>query len=152
MDRDDSSKKAQTPDENSLGEKNLEEGNVRNDVTTREIVDDWLREQFGFGVTHLEEQYGDRATTASPFADCTSRQIQAVRPNEVTAGVRVRRVDVDEQHEDMPFMVELHQHFPAEDNRKGDTVAIHGEHAVLQTIASLADVVTGRFEEVPWDV
>lgn len=153
MNRDDRSKVAETPDEDPRAEEEeLREGDIRDDVTTREIVDDWLWEQYGFGVTRLEEEFGDLAPTESAFDSCSSETIEAVEPNEVTAGVHVRRVDVDETFDDMPFMVELHQHFPPEDNRAGDTVAIHGEHAVLQTIAALAQVTTGRFEEVPWDV
>jgi hypothetical protein len=116
----------------------------------REIADDYLWEHFGFGVERLEE-YWDSRGPADTFEDCTTETIEAVSPNEVAAGVHVRRVDVDELFDEMPFVVEIEQHFPPEDGREGDTVALHGEHAILQLLSALADLSSDRFEEVPWD-
>jgi hypothetical protein len=127
------------------------EGTLREDATPREIVDDWLHEHYGVGLATIGETFGDSEPAESRFADCTNRTVRAVDPNEVTAGVDVVRIDVDDRVEDMPFMVVVRQYFPPEDDRDGDTVAMHGEHAVLQTISALSDVLSDRFEEVPWD-
>jgi hypothetical protein len=127
------------------------EGELRGDATPKELVDDWLHEHYGVGLATIERTFGDSEPAESRFDDCTSRTIRAVKPNEVTAGVDVARIDVDDRFEDIPFMVELRQYFPPEDDRDGDTVAMHGEHAVLQTISALSDVLADRFEEVPWD-
>ena len=141
---------AETPDEDPRDDR--DEGERKRNVRTRDLVDDYLWEQYGFGLTKVEEELADRAMTEPPFEDVTTEHVAAISPNEVTAGVHVRRVDVDERIDDMPFMVELEQYFPPEDDRAGDTVALHGEHAVLELIAALAQVTSSRFEEVPWDV
>lgn len=147
----DKSHTAETPDEDPREESAPSEGEPRT-ATSREIADDYVQEHFGVSLAELEERYGDRATTTEPWGDCTTERVAAIEPNEVTAGVHVRRVDVDEAFEDMPFMIELEQWFPAEDDRVGDVVALHGEHAALKLIAALASVTSSRFDEVPWDV
>lgn len=43
------------------------EGERKENVRTRDIVDDWLWEQFGYGVEELEEQH-DEATSSEPSA------------------------------------------------------------------------------------
>lgn len=146
----DKTRTVETPDKDSSDDPN--EGERKRNVRTRDLVDDYLWEQYGFGLTKVEEELADRAMTEPPWDDVTTEHVAAISPNEVTAGVHVRRVDVDERIDDMPFMVELEQYFPPEDDRAGDTVALHGEHALLELIAALASVTSSRFEEVPWDV
>jgi hypothetical protein len=146
----DRSSTAETPDEDPRDPTADEREEKKQNATSREIADDYLWEQFGFGVDRLE-QYWDSRGPANTFEDCTTETVEAVSPNEVTAGVHVRRIDVDELYDDMPFMIEVEQYFPPEDGREGDTVALHGEHAVLQLIAALADLSSERFEEVPWE-
>ncbi|WP_058366942.1 hypothetical protein [Haloparvum sedimenti] len=120
------------------------EGEIRDDVSTREIVDDWLWEQYGFGVTRLEEEFGDLAPTESGFDTCSSETIVAVEPNEVTAGVHVRRVDVDQEFGDMPFMVELHQKGGVPEKRAQVVALVEAD----RTHAEVADVLdlTNRSE------
>jgi len=91
-----------------------------------------------------------RGEDSSRTDTCSSETVQAVAPNEVTAGLEVTRIDVDERWDDMPPMFELHQDYPAEDDVEGDSVYIHGEHAVLEVIGALSELLAGRFEEVPW--
>ena len=129
----------------------LPEDGRREETTLRDLVDGWLREHYDIGLATIEEEFGDSSRTRDWLENCTSRTVRAVEPNEVTAGVDVTRVDVDEAFDDMPFMVTLEQYFPPEDDREGEEVCMHGQHAVLQTIAALAAVTADRFEEVPWD-
>ncbi|ADD07728.1 virus protein phiCh1-VP68 (plasmid) [Natrialba magadii ATCC 43099] len=42
------------------------EGEIRENVPTREVVDDWLWEQYDFGLKKIEEEYAEFAFTESP--------------------------------------------------------------------------------------
>lgn len=81
--------------------------------------------------------------------DYPSERVLAVPVTETTAGVELTLYDLDEL--DYPFMVELHQHYPPEDDQEGESVYLHGEYATFQLLSALSDLVSDRFEEAPYD-
>lgn len=100
--------------------------------------------------THTDAHSDAGEDDADSFLDRhPSKRIEAIPPNEVTAGVDVTVHDLDDA--DMPPMFGVHQYFPPEDDIEGESVYVHGEHAVAQVIRALSDALSGRFEEVPWD-
>lgn len=78
-----------------------------------------------------------------------SETVEAVPPNEVTAGLNVTRYDLYD--DDSPAIIELHQYYPPEDDIEGDSVYLHGEHAALQVMGALSKLLSENFDEVPWD-
>lgn len=90
----------------------------------------------------------DEADPESFLEKFPSHTIQAVPPNETTAGVEVTLYDLDEIDE--PCMVELHQDYPDEDEPEGESVWIHGEYAILSVASVLSGILRRRFDEDPW--
>ncbi len=78
-----------------------------------------------------------------------SKTVEAVPPNEATAGLNVTFYELYD--DDSPPIIEFHQYYPPEDDVEGDSVYVHGEHAALQVGRALSELVSDRFEEVPWD-
>lgn len=89
------------------------------------------------------------ASDESWLEDCPSETLMAVPVTETTAGVEVTLYDLDEA--DMPYMVEVHQYYPPEDDEEGESVYLHGEYATLQLISALSELPSERFSEVPFD-
>lgn len=96
---------------------------------------------------HPAEPTDEPADGADWIDHQPSETVRAVEPNDTTAGLDVTLIDLPDPE---PPMVELHQHFPPEDDQEGDSVYIHGEHAALQTITALAELVATRHDAYPW--
>lgn len=100
--------------------------------------------------THQAEEWTEDEDNEGSWIDnYPSETIEAVPPNEVSAGINVTLYDLDTV--DAPAMVELHQYYPPEDDAEGDSVFFHGEHAALQVMSALSKLLSERFEEVPWE-
>lgn len=129
--------------------------------TTREVADQYLRDEHGLAIDDVEDALDSLSADAGDgqsikheddwAAEYHAETIEAVAPTEATAGVTVTRYDLSDA-DPMPedVMVEIHQHFPPEDDVEGDSVYIHGRREALETVAALSNLLAGEFEEVDW--
>lgn len=90
------------------------------------------------------------ADDTDPMDQYPSETIRAVEPNEVTAGVDVTLYDLDELN--FPFMIEVKEYWPPEDEKEAETVAFYGGHASLAVASTILDLVGDRFDAMPWDL